>query len=78
MGEGHPPTPTPMPDSLARHVVSHNMRDEHLNERNRLIAVMLMTSLLQTVQRERGTRADTRCVARRIQEIGAIRPVLCY
>lgn len=36
----------------SRHVVSHNLRDEHLNERNRLIAVMLMMSLLQTVQHE--------------------------
>lgn len=45
-----------MPDSLARHVVSHNLRDEHLSERNCLIAVMLMTSLLQTVQHE-STRA---------------------
>lgn len=54
--EWHPQAPAPMPDSLARHVVSHNLRDEHLSERNCLIAVMLMTSLLQTVQHE-STRA---------------------
>jgi hypothetical protein len=50
--EWHPQAPTSMPDSLARHVVSHNLRDEHLSERNCLVAVMLMTSLLQTVQHE--------------------------
>ena len=47
-----PTAPAPLPDSLARHVVSHNVRDEHLSERNCLVAVMLMTSLLQTVQHE--------------------------
>ncbi len=50
--EWHPKAPDPMPDSLARHVVSHNLKDEHLSERNCLIAVMLMTSLMQAVQHE--------------------------
>lgn len=37
-----------MPDSLARHVMSHNLKDKHLSERNCLIAVMLKTALTRT------------------------------
>lgn len=47
--EWHPLSGKPRPTGLARHLVSHQVTDEHLNEHNCLIGIMLMASLMQTV-----------------------------
>jgi len=47
--EWHPKSKKPEPKFLTRHLVSHSVSDTHLNEHNCLVAVMLMTSLMETV-----------------------------
>lgn len=57
--EWHEKSGRPMPQFLARHVVSHSVSDEHLSDHNCLIAVMLMASLMETVyQLELGRPAE--------------------
>ncbi|TFB71526.1 hypothetical protein E3O06_11820 [Cryobacterium glaciale] len=47
--EWHPKSGKPQPRGLARNMVSHRVTDTHLDEHNCLIAVMLMASLMETV-----------------------------
>lgn len=47
--EWHPRSGKPRPERLARHVVSHQLGEDQVNERNCIVAVMLMASLLVTV-----------------------------
>jgi hypothetical protein len=47
--EWHPRSGKPRPELLARHVVSHQLGEDQVNERNCIVAVMLMASLLITV-----------------------------
>jgi hypothetical protein len=47
--EWHPKSGKPQPSGLSRHMVSHNVTDKHLDEHNCVVAVMLMASLMETV-----------------------------
>ncbi|GAA3595534.1 hypothetical protein GCM10022198_19240 [Klugiella xanthotipulae] len=47
--EWHPKSGKPQPKGIARHMISHRVSDEHLDEHNCMIAVMLMASLMESV-----------------------------
>ncbi|QAY74247.1 hypothetical protein ET445_13855 [Agromyces protaetiae] len=58
--EWHAKSGKPRPAHLSRHVVAHDLAPDQVTERNCIVAVMLMASLLRTVYELELGREDTR------------------
>jgi hypothetical protein len=55
----NPKSGQPRPVHLTRHVVSHHLADDQVSARNCVVAVMLMASLLVTVEHLELGRGET-------------------